>query len=143
MKKKTRMGGAVTQPQSLEEAVQMWERTGTKLPQTFDEFLKSEDGWDAEGGDEQVSDDFKTSQGTSLFCRSVNGCEIYLEIPFRTVRVYGKPVISSVTLLDNDEKPIACVQFKKGEPTVARTFNERVQVSLPLPNVADRRKQNE
>jgi hypothetical protein len=143
MKEKTQRGKRRKLPQSLEEVVRMWEKTGIKLPQTFDEFLTSEDGWTQEGGDEQISDDFKTSEGTSLFVRTVNGCEIYLEIPFTTVRVYGRPVIDSVTLFDTDKKRIACVQFKEGEPTVAMTFDERGQANLPLPNAADRRKQNE
>jgi hypothetical protein len=133
MKKKTQTSKVITQPQSLEEAVQMWERTGTKLPQTFDEFLKSEDGWAAEGGDEQVSDDFKTSEGTSLYVKEVNGCEVYLEIPFTTVRVYGKPVISTVTLFDDDKERIAYIHFEEGQPTLAMTFNERGQTNLPLP----------
>jgi hypothetical protein len=92
-------------PQSLKEVVQMWEKIrGVKVPETFDEFLKSGDEWREDGFDEQVSDDWKTSEGTSLFVTEGNGCEVWLEIPFTTVRVYGKPAVNHATFFDGDNR---------------------------------------
>jgi hypothetical protein len=112
-------------PQSLEEIVQMLEKTGFKVPESFDQFLYSDDKWNYDGGDEQISDDFKTSEGTMLFAMEENGCEVYLELPFKTVRTYGKPVISQATLLDRNKRRIALLDFKDGKAISARTFDER------------------
>jgi hypothetical protein len=112
-------------PQSFEEVVQMWEKTGFKVPKTFDEFLYSDDPWKEEGSDENISDDWKTSQGTMLFATEENGCEVYLELPFKTVRTYGQPLISQATFLDRDEHRIALLGFKDGKAIRAGTFDER------------------
>jgi hypothetical protein len=112
-------------PQSLEEIVQMLEKTGFKVPESFDQFLYSDDKWNYDGGDEQISDDFKTSEGTMLFAMEENGCEVYLELPFKTVRTYGKPVISQATLLDRNKRRIAFLDFKDGKAISAGTFDER------------------
>jgi hypothetical protein len=114
--------------QSFEEVVQMWEKTGFRVPDTFDKFLKSDHPWKQEGGDENISDDWKTSQGTMLFAMEENGCEVYLELPFKTVRTYGQPVISQATFFDRDRNRIAFLDFKDGKAAKAGTFNERGQL---------------
>jgi hypothetical protein len=114
-----------TLPQSFEEVVQMWEKNGFRAPKTFDEFLCSDDPWKQEGSDENISDDWKTSQGTMLFAMEENGCEVYLELPFKTVRTYGQPLISQATFLDRDKQRIALLDFKDGKAIRAGTFDER------------------
>jgi hypothetical protein len=115
-------------PQTFEEVVQMWEKTGFRVPKTFGSFLHSEGLWKHQGEDENISDDWKTSRGTMLFATEENGCEVYLEVPFKTVRTYGKPVISQATFLDRDKHRIAFLDFKDGKAIKAGTFDERNQV---------------
>jgi hypothetical protein len=128
-------------PQSLKEVVQMWETArGVKVPETFDELMKSGDEWKEDGFDEQASDDWKTSEGTSLFVTKGNSCEVWLELPFTTVRSYGKPLINHVTFFDGDKKRIAFLDFKDGKAITAGTFNEKGQtVDFPTDNAANKK----
>lgn len=120
-----------TLPQSLNEAVQMWEQSRIEIPETIEGLV--ERGWGFDGGDETLSWDCKTSEGFAEFYRSVDGFYVHVKIPFTSVRVYGKAVISYATFNDSG----AFLDFDDGKVTSAGTFEKAEEVCFPSDCPAD------
>jgi hypothetical protein len=114
MAKKVSRGKHREVHQSLEEAVHVWKSAEIKIPQTIEQLVEAD--WDAEGCGEEISDDCKTSEGLETFTKLVNGFLIDVEIPFTSVRVYGKAVISRVGLPCDADVLGESLRFANGEP---------------------------
>jgi hypothetical protein len=118
-----------TLPRSFEEAVQIWEKAKIKSPESIEDLV--EKGFEFDGGGDDLSADCKTSEGLNDFVKVVDGFHIHVQIPFKSVRTYGKPVIHRVWLpIDDDAIGVALVHFLDGKPTAAKIHDERGEPTM-------------
>jgi hypothetical protein len=123
-------------PQSLQEVLRMWSTAGVRTPETIEDLVADE--WDQDGGfSEEPSDDYKTSEGRDEWVKKTGNVKMDVDVPYTTVKTYGKPIITGVTLFDDNRNPIAFLNFVEGQPSSAGIFVDGKPERFPAADAAN------